>query len=149
MSCTYLVQMPTAEARHLAGTGQGWPATPETRLVLAIREWLQGISRRRSAIVPVRKIVADLTHILETVPLPKRPLHGPFGPGSNRLTLPGQVEYLGGGVVRLDEAAISSLAGLSSGEDFHTDAGPVLTVGTDHYIAREEAPDTKPLPVTP
>ena len=143
MTRAYLVHMPAAEARHLAGTCRGWPATPQARLTGALREWLHGISRRRTAVIPVRKVVADLTLILDTVPLPRRPQCGPFGPGRAGLTLPGAVEYLGDGIVRLDETAISSLAGLAAGDDFrvsHTDAGPVLTVGADRYLAREEDP---------
>lgn len=81
MTHTYLVHMPQAEARHLAGTGYGWPAAPQARLAAALREWLAGISRRHSAVIPVRKVVADLTLILEVVPMPQWPLHGPFGPG--------------------------------------------------------------------
>ena len=103
---TWLVQMPPAEARHPAGTSPAWPATPEARVITALREWLAGVSRRRSALVPVRKVVAEVSVILETVPLPQRPVCGPFGPGRTGLPLPGRVEYLGGGIVRLDEAAI-------------------------------------------
>lgn len=142
---TYLVHLPLAEARHLAGTGHGWPATSQTRLAAALREWLVGLSRRRAAVIPVRKVVADLTLILESVPLPQRPLHGPFGPGRTGPP-PGRVDYLGGGIIRLDEDAVSSLASLAPGDDFHvirTDAGPVLSVGTDEYLVREEEPDTK------
>lgn len=61
-------------------------------------------------------------------------------------TAPGRAEYLGGGLVRLDQEAISTLAGLADGEDFkvsYTGAGPVLTVGADRYLAREESPDPK------
>lgn len=140
-SRTYLLHLPQAEARHLAGTGPCWPATPQTRLAAALREWLAGLSRRRAAVVPVRKVVADLSLILETVPLPQRPLRGPFGPGRAGPPLPGQVEYLGGGIVRLDEDAITSLARLAASDDFRvcfSDAGPVLSVGADTYLAREE-----------
>ena len=147
MSGTYLVQMPKAEACHLAGTGHGWPATPDTRLAADLREWLAGISRRRTTVIPVRKVLADLSVILERAPLPQRPLRGPFGPGRAGQPLPGRVDYLGGGIVRLDDTAISALAGLAAGEDFRvirTDAGPVLTVGTDHYLAREEKAESKP-----
>lgn len=45
-------------------------------------------------------------------------------------------------MVRLDEAAISALAELGEDEDFRvtfTDAGPVLAVGAERYLAREEA----------
>lgn len=146
MPGTYLVHLPLAEARHLAGTGPAGPATPEARVIIALREWLYGVSCRRTAIIPVRKVVADLALILETVPLPQRPVRGPFGPGRNWPPLAGSVEYLGNGIVRLDEAAISALACLAEGEDFRvvcTDAGPVLTVGADHYPAREEEPDPK------
>ena len=147
MSGTYLVQMPKAEARHLAGTGHGWPATPDARLAADLREWLAGISRRRTTVIPVRKVLADLSVILERAPLPQRPLRGPFGPGRAGQPLPGRVDYLGGGIVRLDDAAISALAGLAHGEDFRvirTDAGPVLTVGADHYLAREEETASRP-----
>jgi hypothetical protein len=152
-SRTYLVHMPKAEARHLAGTEPSWPATPHVRLAAALHEWLAGLSRRRAGFVPVRKVIADLTVILETVPLPQRPLCGPFGLGRAGPPLPGRVDYLGAGIVRLDEDAISSLAGLGPEEDFRvrlTDAGPVLAVGTDTYMAREEEPDTttSPPPLT-
>lgn len=144
MSGTYLVQMPKAEARHLAGEGPPWPATPEARCVAAIREWLSGITRSRRAAVPVTRIKADLTRILGTVPVSTVPSRGPFGPGQPGPTLPGRVEYLGDGIVRLDETAIGSLAQLPPGEDFRasfTDAGPVLAVSADTYLAREEDPD--------
>jgi hypothetical protein len=55
---------------------------------------------------------------------------------------PGRVTYLGAGAVRLDAAALSALAELADGEDFRiawTGAGPVMTIGTDRYPAREEA----------
>jgi hypothetical protein len=144
---TWLVHLPVAEARHLAGTPGGWPATPQERLAAALREWLAGLSRRRSGVIAVRKVVADLTLLVEAVPLPARPVRGPFGPGRPGLPLAGRAEYLGGGTVRLDEDAVTSLAGLPSGEDFRvtrTDAGPVLEVGPDRYLAREEEPDPKP-----
>ena len=139
---TYLVHMPLAEARHLTGTGHGWPATPEHRLAGALREWLAGLSRRRVAVIAVRKVVTDLTLILENSPLPRRPLRGPFGPVRNGPPMAGRVEYLGSGIVRLDETAMRALAGLPEGDDFRvsqTDAGAVLTVGSDTYLAREEA----------
>jgi hypothetical protein len=152
----YLVHMPLAEARHLAGVGDCWPATPQLRLAAALREWLAGISRRRSTVISARKVIADLTLILEAVPLPQRPLHGPFGPASSGPPLPGQVNYLGGGIVRLNEDALSSLASLAPDDDYrviHTDVGPVLSVGADTYLARVEEPDnqtlTVALPVTP
>jgi hypothetical protein len=144
---TYLVHLPHAEARHLAGTGTAWPATPQMRLAGALREWLTGVSRRRSAIIAVRKVVADLSLILETVQLPQRPVCGPFGPGRVGPRSPGRVDYIGGGIVRLDEDAISFLASLQPGDDFHvthTNAGPMLSVGADAYLARKEEPDTKP-----
>lgn len=141
MTRTYLVQMPRAEARHLAGTSPAWPATPEARCVAALREWLHGVSRRRSATMPTAKIMTDLTAILSLVPLTTRPLRGPFGPGGGGLPPPGHAEYLGDGIVRLDEEAIATLAALAPGEDFRvtcTGAGLTLTIGTDHYLAREE-----------
>ena len=146
MTGTYLVHMPLAEARHLAGTGPAGPATAEARVINALREWLHGLSRRRTAVIPVRKVTADLNLILATVPPPQRPVRGPFGPSRAGPPLPGHVEYLGSGIVRLDEAAISVLTTLADSDDFKatcTDAGPVLTVGTDSYLAREEEPDVK------
>lgn len=133
-SRTWLVHMPVVEARHLAGTGHTWPATPQMRLAAALREWLAGLSRRRAAVIGVRTVIADLSLILEAVPLPQRPVCGPFGPSRTGPRPPGRVDYLGGGVVRLDEAAISSLASLAPDDDFHitrTNAGPVLSVGAD------------------
>lgn len=80
-------------------------------------------------------------------------MRGPFGPRRSGLPLPGRVEYLGDGTVRLDETALASLAGLAEGEDFRmaiTDAGPVLEVGPDRYLAREEDPgDKTDPPATP
>lgn len=153
MSPTYLVQMPRAEARHLAGiTPATWPALPETRVIHAIREWVTGIARRPTATVPVCKVVADLTAILDTLSATPRPVRGPFAtPGNRTPPLAGRVEYLGGGIVRLDQEAITSLAQLPPDQDFHvtcTAAGPVLTVGADTYPAREEEPDIKPPPAT-
>lgn len=146
MARTYLVRLPVAEARHLAGTTPTWPAARGSRLATSVREWLADVSHRRT-VIPVRKVVAELTLILETAPLPQRPTRGPFGPGRDGLPLPGRVQYLGGGIVRLDEAAVSALATLAPGDDFRatlTDAGPVLTVGPDEYLACEEEPDSKP-----
>lgn len=116
----YLVSMPLAEARHLAGISHGWPALPQDRLAATLREWLAGLSRRRG-VVQVCEVVTDLTRILGAVPLPQR-------------------------IVRLDEEAISSLAGLAPDDDFHvkhTAAGPVLSVGAETYLVREEEPGTK------
>jgi hypothetical protein len=144
---TYLVHLPLAEARHLAGTGTAWPASPQLRLAGALREWLAGLSRRRTTVIAVRKVITDLSLILEAVPLPQRPVCGPFGPARAGPRPPGRVEYLGGGIVRLDQDAISALASLDPADDFHvthTNAGPLLTVGADTYLAREEEPDSKP-----
>jgi hypothetical protein len=146
---TYLVEMPKAEARHLAGTGCGWPASPESRIVAGLRDWLHGLAGRRSETVPVGKVLDDLTSLLELATTAGKPVRGPFGPGRGGPSLPGHAEYLGGGVVRLDEVAISALAGLVEGEDFRavlTTAGPVLLVGTDNYLAREEQPGPAPPP---
>lgn len=148
MSGFYLVHLPKAEARHLAGIGPPWPASPETRALAAIREWVHAISSRRAATVPVRKVVTDLTTILAIIPPAITRARGPFAPpGDGRQPLPGQVRYLGGGTVRLDHDALHALAGLAPGEDFHvcfSDAGPVMSVGADTYLARAEAPDAKP-----
>jgi hypothetical protein len=143
-SRTYTVQMPKAEARFLAGAGLGWPATPEARCVHAVRMWLTGLVRSRAVSVSVRKIAEDLEPLLARVPVTERPLSGPFAALGGRPPLPGRVEYLGACIVRLDDAALSSLAELRPGEDFRvswTDAGPVLEVGPDRYVAREEEPD--------
>ena len=142
----WLVQMPRAEACHLAGTGPAWPATPEARALAALREWLHGVTRSYRTTVPVAKVAADLTRILELAPVTAAPSRGPFGPRQPR-PRPGRVEYLGDGVVRLDEEAMSALAELAEGEDFRavcTDAGPMLLVGTDGYLAREERPEQAP-----
>ena len=148
MTCTYLVSMPKAEARYLAGQDGGWPASPEARCLAAIHEWLHGLSRRRSATIPVARVVADLTAILALVPPQTKPSHGPFAPPADgKPPLPGEVEYLGSGIVRLDEEAISSLSRLPPDHDFRvtfTDAGPVLTVGPDNYLAREQGPGLSP-----
>lgn len=141
MGALYLVQMPRAEARHLAGVGtSGWPASPEAACLHAVREWLIGIKARASMTVPVSCVVADLELILDRVPGARVPCRGPFAPRPGIGAPPGRVEYLGGGVVRLDEDAIRTLAGLGD-EDFRVvagDGGPVLIVGGDRYLAREE-----------
>ena len=145
---SWLVHLPTAEARHLAGIGPPWPASPQARALAAIREWLHGVSNRRSPTVPVGKVITDLTAILAIIPPTTTPARGPFAPpASGGPPLPGRVDYLGSGTVRLDHDALQALAGLTAGEDFRvcfTDAGPVLSVGTDSYPARQETPDTKP-----
>lgn len=143
---TYVVQMPKAEARYLAGLAVGWPATPEARCVHAVREWLDGLRCRRSGQVPVEKVISDLELILDQVPPAERPVCGPFA-AKGGLLPPGLVKYLGDGAVRLDDAAISTLAGLREGDDFRvtqTDAGPVLSVGNDRYLAREDEPGALP-----
>ena len=91
--------------------------------------------------VPVAMVIADLTAILDTVPAATRPVRGPFAQSATGgQPLPGALAYLGGGTDRHDEAANGALAGLPLGEDFRvcfTDAGPVLTIGTDSYLAVE------------
>lgn len=146
MTRTYLVHMPKAEARYLAGVSGDWPASPEARCVHAMREWLNGIRGRKSRYVPVQKVLDDLDPILRQVPVVERPTHGPFASGGGGGPPPGRVEYLGGGAVRLDDVAISALTELREGEDFRvtiTEAGPVLTVGTDCYLAHAEEPGNK------
>jgi hypothetical protein len=94
--------MPKAEARHLAGLGPPWPATPETRALAALREWVHGISRRRAATIPVAKVITDLTAILAIIPPATTPARGPFAPpGNGGPPMTGQVDYLGSGTVRL------------------------------------------------
>ncbi|MGE5135406.1 MAG: hypothetical protein ACM32E_21165 [Gemmatimonadota bacterium] len=108
MSRCYLVHLPRAEARHLAGAGLAWPPGS---------------------------------------PAADSPVRGPFAPDGRGAALPGRVEYLGSGIVRLDGAAIGSLAELPEGDDFRVvfeDVGPVLTVGPARYAAVAEEPDPKP-----
>lgn len=148
MSVTYLLHMPKAEASHLSGVGPPGLAGPKDRALTAVREWVTGLAGRRTATVAVAKVIADLTAILGIVPAAAVPVCGPFAPpGNGQPPLPGRVAYLGGGTVRLDEDAITALAGLAAGADFRvcfTDAGPVLSVGADTYLAREEEPGPKP-----
>lgn len=73
-------------------------------------------------------------------------VRGPFAPSAGGCPPPGHVEYLGNGTVRLDDTAISTLAALRQGDDFRavlTDAGPILIVGADRYLAHEEQADAK------
>lgn len=138
----YLVQLPRAEARHLAGVATcGWPASPDAACLRAIREWLAGVKARASKTLPVSRVVADLELILRQVPEARVPCRGPFAPRPGVGAPPGRVQYLGGGVVRLDQDAVATLAGLGADEDFRvvaSDGGPVLMVGEDRYLAREE-----------
>ncbi len=121
MSRYYVVHMPVAEARHLAGVGcaaaTGGPgAGPAGR---------PGGDRRPGP---------------DGGPAAARPVRGPFAPDRDGIVPPGRVEYLGAGTVRLDEAAIGSLAGLGAGTDFrviYADSGPVLLVGADRYPVTE------------
>jgi hypothetical protein len=123
MSRCYLVQMPTAEARHLAGVGRPGPASgPST-----------GPANRSCG-------DGDREPGLTGLPAAGQPARGPFAPDQYGIVPPGRVEYLGTGTVRLDEDAISSLAGLGAGTDFRVifaDSGPVLLVGADRYPATE------------
>lgn len=147
MNGTYLVQLPRAEARYLAGVCTSWLATPEARCVHAVHEWLTGLLGSLAAQVSVCKIARDLGAILAAVPVADRPRCGPLSFQSAGWVLPGHVEYLGAGIVRLDRAAIGSLAGLGRGDDLKVvleDIGSVLTVGDDRYVVREEEPDIKP-----
>ncbi len=136
MSRTYLVHLPSAEARHLAGTGRPWPPG-------------RSAARERPRATPPggpggsRMCQATL----DPPAVAQRPVRGPFAPGRGGQALPGRVEYLGGGTVRLDETAISSLAGLDPDDDFRViflGGMPVLTVGGDRYLAREEEPGRGP-----
>ena len=138
----YLVQLPRAEARHLAGVGPcAWPASPEAACLHSVREWLAEIRTRASSTLPARRVVADLELILSRVHVARVPSRGPFAPCPGLGSPPGRVEYLGGGVVRLDDDAVATLAGLGADEDFRvvaSDGGPVLVIGKDRYLAREE-----------
>ncbi len=140
MTRSYRVDLPRADGMRLAGIALGWPGTPEGRCVHAISQWLTGLERRGSRAVLVSKISRDLWPVLEAVPLGQRPHRGPFAPAApGGPALPGHVEYLGAGAVRLDDAALSSLAGLATGEDFRvtrTAGGAIMTIGTSHYPAR-------------
>jgi hypothetical protein len=121
MSHYYVVHMPIAEARHLAGVGRA-PANGGP-----------GAS-------PASRPAGDQEPGLAEIPAAGQPVRGPFVPDQHGIVPPGRVEYLGAGTVRLDEAAISSLAGLGAGADFRVifaDSGPVLLVGADRYPATE------------
>jgi hypothetical protein len=139
----YRLDLPKAEGMRLAGIGLGWPATPEGRCIHAISTWLTGLERRNTRAVLITKISHDLWPLLEAVPQQQPPLRGPFAPpGHGGSPLPGHVQYLGAGTVRLDSAALSALAELSPGEDFRillTATGPAMVIGTASYPAREEA----------
>ena len=144
MSQNYVVYMPKAEARYLAGVGMRWPPTPAARCGDALREWLNGLRDRQSEHVAVHAVIDDLDPLLDRVPVIKRPASGPFASRGGGPPLPGQVEYLGEGAVRLDDAAVSALAGLREDQDFRitiTDMGPILWVGADQYLVREEELD--------
>lgn len=121
MSRYYLVHMPVAEARHLAGVGRARPASGPCAS-------------------PAGRSGPDLGPGLAGIPAAGQPVRGPFVPDQYGIVPPGRVEYLGSGTIRLDEAAISSLAGLGAGADFRVifaDCGPVLLVGADRYPATE------------
>jgi hypothetical protein len=131
-----------AEARYLAGIGPPRSATPEAWCCHQIRQWLAGLQHRRAATVPVTKITAELTAILDLIPSAHRPVRGPFAPRPHGgPPMPGRAEYAGHATVRLDRDAVQALAGLPDGDDFKvtfTDAGPVMTVGRDHYPVTED-----------
>ena len=112
----------------------GWPTSPEAACLHAVREWLADVDARNAATVPVASVVADLELILARVPESRVPCRGPFAPRPRIGAPPGRVEYVGGGMVRLDEDAIATLAGLGAEEVFRviaSDGGPVLVVGKD------------------
>lgn len=141
MSRSFVVQMPNAEAKYLAGIGTPRPPTPETRCMDAIRNWLAGLETRWTDSVAVGQVSRELRSIMALFPEVKRPACGPFSGQGGGSPLPGHVDYLGAGIVRLDDRALSALAGLPSGDDFRvtfTDAGPVMTVSGSGYLAREE-----------
>lgn len=62
--------------------------------------------------VAVHKVIDDLDPLLDRVLLTKRPASGPFASRGGGPPLPGRVQYLGGGAVRLDDVAVSALAEL-------------------------------------
>jgi hypothetical protein len=129
----YVVQMPPAEARHLAGVG---------RAHLAGMPGACPASRAGADPAPGEGTQPDEGTQPGSAgsPAAGQPVRGPFAPDRHRIVPPGRVEYLGAGTVRLDEAAIASLAGLSAGADFRVifaDTGPVLLVGADRYLATE------------
>lgn len=149
MSRTFLVVMPDAEAKHLAGVGNPGLPTPETRCVHAIRNWLTGLENRRAHSVTVMQVSRDLRAILDLAPQAARPVRGPYTALGRGAPLAGRVQYVGAGIVRMDERALSALAGLRLDEDFHvhfTDAGPFLTVSGSSYPVREEQRESGPAP---
>ncbi len=140
VSGSYRVELPRAEGIRLAGISAGWPATPEGRCVQGISGWLAGVERRGSRCVLVSKLSRELWPLLEAVPLQCGPRAEPARGGS---PLPGRIEYLGAGAVRLDAAALSALAELGPREDFRvtfTSTGPILTAGQHHYHLTADAP---------
>lgn len=129
MSRSYVVHMPMAEARYLAGVGQarpvGGPGAGPVSQSCGDRVSRSGGDRRPG---------------LSGIPAAGRAVCGPFVPDRDGIRPPGRVEYLGEGTVRLDEAAVGSLAGLGAGTDFQvifSDSGPVLLVGADRYPVTE------------
>lgn len=149
MMRTFLVVVPDAEAKHLAGVGSPGLSTAEARCVHAIRNWLTGLEKRRAHSVMVEQVSGDLRAILDLVPQADRPVRGPFTVLGRGVPLPGRVQYLGEGTVRLDEHALSALTSLQPDEDFRvhvTDAGPFLTVSDASYPVREEQPVPGPDP---
>jgi len=121
MSRSYVVHMPIAEARHLAGVGQAHP--------------VGGLAASRAS-----KSGANSKPGRPRNPANGQSVRGPFAPDRHGIVPPGRVEYLGEGTVRLDEAAIGRLAGLSADADFRVifaDSGPVLLVGAARYPAIE------------
>lgn len=121
MSRYYIVQMPIAEARHLAGVGRARPADQ-----LAASRASRSSGGRKPG--PAGIAAAG------------QPARGPFVPDQYGIVPPGRVEHLGAGTVRLDEDAIGTLAGLGADADFrviYADSGPVLLVGADSYPATE------------
>ncbi len=122
MSRYYVVHMPVAEARHLAGLGRARPAG-------------------RPGASPGSQSGGDPKPGLTRIPAAGHPVCGPFVPDRCGIVPPGRVEYLGAGTVRLDEAAVGSLAQLRADADFRVifmDSGPVLLVGADRYPAAAE-----------
>jgi hypothetical protein len=145
MGRAYLVKFPgDAEALYLAGITRHPAASPAQACVQAIRDWLDRLKATGREYVSPQEISADLGPVLARTEAAaaqhRAPACGPFAPGPAGRRPPGQVDYLGEGVVRLDDQAVATLAVLDYRDDFRIsyDDGPVLIVGSGRYPLTED-----------